>query len=45
MFLEKFEPQGWLKLFTNTKRGCSVPELAKFFANCVATNEGGDEHG
>jgi len=26
-------------LFTNTKRGCSVPDLAKFYANYVVTNE------
>ena len=39
MFLEKLEAQGWLELFTNTKGGCSVSELAKFYANCVVTNE------
>jgi len=27
-----------LELFTNIKRGCSVPELAEFYANCVITN-------
>jgi len=25
-------------LFTDTKRGCSVPDLAEFYANCVVTN-------
>jgi len=25
-------------LFTNTKRGCSVPDLAEFYANCVVTS-------
>ena len=33
------EAQGWLDLFTNTKRGCSVPDLAKFYAKFVVTNE------
>jgi len=37
VLLEKLEAQGWLDLFTNTKRGCSVLELAKFCANCVVT--------
>jgi len=36
--LEKLEAQGWLALFTNTKRGYSGPELAEFYANCVITN-------
>jgi len=35
VFLEKLEAQGWLALFTNTKTGCSVPDLAEFYANCV----------
>jgi len=38
VFLEKLEAQGWLDLFTNTYRGCSVPDLAEFYANCVVTN-------
>ena len=38
MFLEKQNAQGWLDLFTNTKRGCSVPNLAEFYANCIVTN-------
>ena len=38
VFLEKLEAHGWLELFTNTKRCCSVPELAEFYANCVVTN-------
>ena len=25
-------------MFTNTKRGCSVPDLAEFYANCIVTN-------
>ena len=38
MFLEKLKAQGWLDLFTNTKQGCSVPELAEFYANGVVTS-------
>ena len=38
MFLEKLKAQGWLDLFTDTKRGCSVPDFAKFYANCIVTN-------
>ena len=38
VFLEKLEAQGWLDLFTDTKRGCSVPDLAEFYANYVVTN-------
>jgi len=38
VFLEKLEAQGWLDLFTDTKRGCSVPNLAEFYANCVVIN-------
>jgi len=33
VFLETIEVQGWLDLFTNIKRGCFVPKLAKFYAN------------
>ena len=25
-------------MFTNTKRDCSIPELAEFYANCVVTS-------
>jgi len=38
VFLEKLEAQRWLDLFTDTMRGCSVPDLAEFYANCVVTN-------
>lgn len=38
VFLDKLETRGWLDLFTNTKRGCSVPDLAEFYSNCVVTN-------
>jgi len=38
VFLEKLEAQGWLDLFTDTKRGCSVPDLAEFHVNCVVTH-------
>ena len=38
VFLEKLEAQGWLDLFTDTKRGYLVSDLAEFYANCVATN-------
>jgi len=38
VFMEKLEAQGWLELFTNTKRGCYVLKLAAFYANCVITN-------
>jgi len=38
MFLEKLRVQGWLDLFTNIELGCSVPDLAKFYANCKVTN-------
>ena len=33
VFLEKLEARGQLDLFTNTKIGCSIPELAEFYAN------------
>jgi len=39
VFLQKLEAQGWLDLFTDTKKGWSVPDLAEFYANCVVTNE------
>ena len=38
VFLEKLKAQGWLDLFTNTKWGYSVPELAEFYANYVVTS-------
>jgi len=38
VFLDKLEAQGWLELFTNIKKGCSVPKLADFYANCVINN-------
>ena len=38
MFLEKLRVQGWLDLFTNTQLGCSVPDLAEFYANCKVTD-------
>jgi len=37
LFLEKLRAQGWLELFTNTKLGCSVAELAELYANCSVT--------
>ena len=38
VFLDKLRAQGWLDTFTHTKRGCSVPELVKFYANYEVTN-------
>ena len=38
MFLDKLRAQGWLELFANTQLGCSVPDLAEFYANCNITN-------
>ena len=35
--MEKLRAQGWLELFTNTQLGCSVAELAEFYANYSAT--------
>jgi len=32
VFLDKLKAQGWLDLFTNTHMGCSVAELAEFYA-------------
>ena len=37
MFLDKLRAQGWLELFTNTRLGCSVSDLAEFYANCSVT--------
>ena len=31
LFLDKLQAQGWLELFTNTHRGCSVLDLAEFY--------------
>ena len=38
LFLEKLKAQGWLVMFTNTNRGCSVHDLAELYANCAITN-------
>jgi len=38
VFLEKLRVQGWLDLFTNTQLGCSIPDLAEFYANCKVTD-------
>jgi len=37
MFLEKLRAQCWLELFTNTQLGCSVSDLAEFYANYSIT--------
>jgi len=37
VFQEKLRTQGWLELFTNTQVGCSISELAEFYANCFVT--------
>jgi len=37
VFLDKLRAQGWLELFTNTQLGCSVSDLAEFYANCSVT--------
>jgi len=37
VLLEKLRAQDWLELFTNTQLGCSVPDLAEFYANCSIT--------
>jgi len=38
VFLDKLRVQGWLELFTNNQLGCSVPDLAKFYAHCLVTD-------
>jgi len=38
LFLRQLEAQSWLDLFTNTNKGCSVPDLVEFYVNCVVTN-------
>jgi len=38
VFLEKLEAQGWLDLFTDTKRGCLVPDLVELYVNCIVTD-------
>jgi len=38
VFLEKLDAQGWLDLFTNIKRGCSISDLAEFYAKCIVTS-------
>jgi len=37
VFLHKLRAQGWFELFKNTQPGCSVHELAEFYANCTVT--------
>jgi len=37
VFLDKLRAQGWLELFTNTQLGCSVSDLAEFYASCFVT--------
>ena len=39
VFLEKLEAQGWLDVFTDTKKRWSVTDLVEFYVNCVVTNE------
>ena len=34
LFSDKLQTQGWLKLFINNHRECSVLDLAEFYANC-----------
>ena len=36
--MEKLRVRGWLDLFTITQLGCSVPNLAEFYANCKVTD-------
>jgi len=38
VFLTKLRAQGWLELFANIQQGCSVPELAEFYANFSVAN-------
>ena len=38
VFLDKLKAHEWLKLFAHTHLGCSVPDLAEFYANCNITN-------
>jgi len=38
VFLNKLRQQGWLALFTNTNLGCSIPDLAEFYARCSVTD-------
>ena len=38
VFLTKLRAQGWLELFANTQQGCSLLELAEFYANCSVAN-------
>ena len=38
VFLDKLRVQGWLELFINTQQGCSVPDLAEFYAHCSVTD-------
>ena len=34
VFLTNLRAQAWLELFVNTQLGCSMPQLAEFYANC-----------
>ena len=38
VLLDKLKIKGWLDLFANTQKGCSVLDLAEFYANCNITN-------
>jgi len=38
VFLDRLRQQGWLELFTNTNLGCSLPDLAEFYARCSVTD-------
>jgi len=44
VFLGKLEAQGWLDLFTDTKKGCLVPNLAEFYESYVVHQWSGDKH-
>jgi len=37
VFLDKLRAQGWSELFTNNQMGCSVSDLAEFYANYSVT--------
>ena len=38
VFLDKLRAHEWLKLFAHTHLGCSVPDLAEFYANYNIAN-------
>ena len=42
LFLDKLQAQGWLGLFTNNYRGCSVLNLVEFYANYAEGTYGGE---